>query len=160
MIVKAEPGTYVFFCSAETNALLDIGSLGRVRLRPGFYAYVGSALGAGGLRARLAHHFHVTETPRWHIDYLRRRTRIERVWYSYGSKRREHQWAAAMGAVLDGSVPVARFGSSDCQCASHLFYFESLPSVHVFAAGLDKFEGKRPRLHQSCWLTDQAFGKD
>ena len=49
---------------------IDIGSLGRFDILPGFYAYVGSAFGAGGLRARIGHHLESTAWPHWHIDYL------------------------------------------------------------------------------------------
>jgi Uri superfamily endonuclease len=49
---------------------LSVGRLGEFDLVPGFYAYVGSAFGLGGLRARIGHHPESTAEPHWHIDYL------------------------------------------------------------------------------------------
>jgi Uri superfamily endonuclease len=39
---------------------LGIGSLGEFDIIPGFYAYVGSAFGSGGLRSRIGHHLEST----------------------------------------------------------------------------------------------------
>ena len=49
-------GTYALLLSSATDAVIPVGRLGDLRLQPGFYVYVGSALGPGGVRARLAHH--------------------------------------------------------------------------------------------------------
>ncbi len=49
---------------------LEIGRLGSFNIIPGFYAYVGSAFGPGGLRARIRHHLESVAQPHWHIDYL------------------------------------------------------------------------------------------
>ena len=43
--VKHEPGTYALVIAAKANRLVRVGRLGTLRLRPGFYVYVGSALG-------------------------------------------------------------------------------------------------------------------
>jgi Uri superfamily endonuclease len=42
------------------------------------------------------------------------------VWYRADDTRHEHQWAAALLAAPDTTVPVPRFGASDCTCAAHL----------------------------------------
>jgi Uri superfamily endonuclease len=44
---------------AQMNRL-EIGRLGVYDIVPGYYAYVGSAFGAGGLRARICHHLEST----------------------------------------------------------------------------------------------------
>jgi Uri superfamily endonuclease len=44
-------GTYVLIASVGQMKRLEIGRLGAYDIVPGFYAYVGSAFGAGGLRA-------------------------------------------------------------------------------------------------------------
>ncbi len=38
----------------------EMGRLGRFDIIPGYYAYVGSAFGSGGLPARLGHHLKST----------------------------------------------------------------------------------------------------
>jgi len=63
-------GTYVLIAFAGQMKRLEIGRLGTFAIVPGFYAYVGSAFGSGGLRARIGHHLESTTAPHWHIDYL------------------------------------------------------------------------------------------
>jgi len=46
-------GTYVLVMEVGQMRRLAIGRLGNFELVPGFYLYVGSACGAGGLAARL-----------------------------------------------------------------------------------------------------------
>lgn len=146
--VRPEPGTYALFCSCHKHALIEAGCLGRFQLRPGFYVYVGSALGLGGLRSRLAHHEKPSKKPHWHIDYLRAHAQPQRVWYTYGLLRREHQWATAFRTVPNGLSPLPGFGSSDCNCESHLFFFQSLPSLRSFTTILRTTDPAHPRVRQ------------
>ncbi len=144
--MRRESGTYALILFSSSSAAIEVGRLGRCELRPGFYVYVGSALGPGGLRARIAHHQRVSQRPRWHIDYLRARTRLERVWYSYGTLRREHQWARAMRNAPGASMPLPRFGSSDCNCEAHLYFFESRPVRSRFEGSLRALDAGHPRV--------------
>jgi Uri superfamily endonuclease len=98
-----------------------------MQLQPGFYVYIGSALGPGGVRARLAHHMRPAERPHWHIDYLRFHTTLEEIWFCYDPKSREHDWAIRLAGLPGASMPLAGFGSSDCECESHLLFFEKRP---------------------------------
>lgn len=125
--VQSRPGTYALMLSSATNAAIRVGRLGNLRLQMGFYVYVGSALGPGGVRARLAHHARSARRPHWHIDYLRAHTTLEEVWFCYDRKSREHHLARCFAAMRTASVPMAGFGSSDCDCESHLFFFEKYP---------------------------------
>ena len=70
MDLPEDKGTYVLIVSVTQMKRLEIGRLGTFDVVPGFYAYVGSAFGAGGLRARIGHHLESTERPHWQIDYL------------------------------------------------------------------------------------------
>jgi Uri superfamily endonuclease len=56
MVLEPKPGTYALILSCSTNIRVQIGRLGTMLLQPGYYVYLGSALGSGGLRARIAHH--------------------------------------------------------------------------------------------------------
>jgi Uri superfamily endonuclease len=38
--------------------------------------------------------------------------------------------------VLGGTVPFPGFGSSDCGCPSHLFFFEKRPAHSAFEAAV------------------------
>jgi hypothetical protein len=84
MIIEPKPGTYVLILSCASNARIQIGRLGTMQLKRGYYVYLGSALGPGGIRARIAHHQKLSARPHWHVDYLRAHTRLHSVWLSYG----------------------------------------------------------------------------
>src|SRR5271165_4961287 len=114
-IKQARPGTYVLVLSSRSTDLIRIGKLGALQLQSGFYLYVGSALGPGGVRARLAHHLKLSRQPHWHIDYLRLHTRVEEVWYRLDGQRLEHVWAKRIGLAEGASVPLVGFGSTDYQ---------------------------------------------
>lgn len=126
------PGTYALILAAHEARCLRIGRLGSLALRPGWYVYVGSAFGPGGVRARLAHHRQRTARPHWHIDYLRRHTQLEGVWCTHDPVRREHQWAQTMQRLPGADMPLRGFGASDCACASHLVCFTRRPPLRLF----------------------------
>ncbi len=127
-------GTYILLMQLDTLTRLEIGRLGVFDFAPGWYAYIGSALGPGGLRARLNHHLKRAARPHWHIDYLRRVAQLRQVWYAVSEARHEHTWAAALHGLAGASTPVRRFGASDCDCAAHLFYYDRLPDFDAFRA--------------------------
>ncbi len=121
------PGTYALLLSSTSDAEIRIGLLGDMQVQPGFYVYVGSALGPGGVRARLTHHICPAERPHWHIDYLRPYTKLEQIWFRYDRTSQEHVWAKRFAGMKGASVPLAGFGSSDCDCETHLFFFWKRP---------------------------------
>lgn len=131
-IMTAEGGAYALILFCSRGGLVQVGKLGQLQLRRGFYVYVGSALGPGGVRARVAHHQRLSPRPHWHIDYLRPHTRLEEVWYCHHRVCREHQWARAINALRASCIPIAGFGSSDCKCKTHLFFFTMRPSFNEF----------------------------
>ena len=126
--VEPKPGTYALVLHAAAGESLQIGRLGRLDLQPGFYVYVGSALGPGGVRARLRHHLTRAARPHWHIDYLRPATRLVEIWYSHDEAIREHTWAEGIRRMRSASTPLPGFGSSDCHCPSHLSFHPERPS--------------------------------
>ena len=130
--ITSQPGTYVLMLACPRPATVRIGNLGTMQLQPGFYAYVGSALGAGGLKARLRHHLQIAARPHWHIDYLRAVCDVVEVWYATDAARLEHRWARAMARLPGAGVPLPGFGSSDCGCAAHLFSYPRLPPIRAF----------------------------
>ncbi|HJN43494.1 MAG: hypothetical protein CL477_00960 [Acidobacteria bacterium] len=125
-------GTYALILSCSMHAVVQIGRLGCVQLQSGYYVYVGSAFGPGGIAARLAHHVKVTPRPHWHVDYLRAHAVLEEVWYTDDPVRREHAWAALFAQARGASIPLVGFGSSDCRCVSHLWRFQTRPSRSSF----------------------------
>ncbi|NIR50425.1 GIY-YIG nuclease family protein [candidate division KSB1 bacterium] len=110
----------------------------------GYYAYVGSAFGAGGLAARINHHLSISNRPRWHIDYLRQKASIEQIWLTESSQKLEHDWARLLSQMDHARITVEGFGASDCRCASHLFYFRYRPSVSKFGDGITSYRRSSP----------------
>jgi Uri superfamily endonuclease len=127
-----EPGTYALVLASNAARTIQIGKRGELAVEPGFYVYVGSAAGPGGLRARVARHLRESKRIHWHIDFLRMFATIHEVWYTTRVNRTEHRWATALAKMRWASVPLRGFGSSDCRCQAHLVYFPSLPAVRDF----------------------------
>lgn len=135
VILPESPGTYAIVLRLESGRAIRVGRLGYFDFPIGYYLYLGSALGPGGLAGRLGRHLALDagqRRPHWHIDYFRRQARIQALWYITGTARREHDWAE-LAAQLDGaSIPAPRFGASDCRCPSHLYHFTITPDPLAF----------------------------
>ncbi len=130
--IHTHPGTYALILQADRQQTVRIGRLGQLAVEPGCYVYVGSALGPGGVRARVGHHSRLATRPHWHIDYLRRAATLRHVWYSYDSVRREHAWADIFARMPGVSIPLSGFGASDCACPAHLYFFPRQPRLDTF----------------------------
>jgi Uri superfamily endonuclease len=119
-------GTYMLLLECNNKLELPIGRLGSMVTKPGYYLYVGSAFGTGGIQARINHHMQIAARPHWHIDYLRTVAGVVNAWCVYGY-RFEHEWAHSLMQSEEAKVPLEGFGSSDCDCTTHLFYFKRKP---------------------------------
>ena len=137
--MRSSPGTYVLIIHVAMAQTIRAGALGELAVEPGWYTYVGSAFGPGGVAGRCRHHRHLSARPHWHIDYLRVIGTLVEIWYSHDGARREHLWAEALGRGRGARQPFSGFGASDCSCGSHLFMQPRFPS----------FEGFRRRLRLS-----------
>ncbi len=127
----SKPGTYALIFQNNALTYIQAGSLGRLVVEPGWYIYVGSAFGPGGLRGRLMHH--LNDRPRrWHVDALKSATSIHSVWFTTDPRRLEHAWAQAWMNLPGIAVPWKGFGSSDCRCQAHLFRSFHEPDRHLF----------------------------
>jgi Uri superfamily endonuclease len=134
--LSAGPGTYALLLELPVVSRLRVGRLGLVTFEAPVYLYSGSAFGPGGLAARLMHHLHPAPHPHWHIDYLRRAASVAQVWTTSDPRRLECVWSAAARS-LRGAREVPGFGSSDCQCNSHLVALPRLPRRVTFRRQLD-----------------------
>ena len=126
--IPSRHGTYALVLSSTIDRPVVIGKLGTLKVKSGFYVYVGSAFGPGGLLARIRHHRNNTGCPHWHMDYLGKYLRLDEIVFTCDAAHREHQWARILSKARGSMVPLAGFGSSDCRCKSHLYYFISRPS--------------------------------
>ena len=127
-----EKGTYILLLRMENAVTIRIGRKGVFLFPKGFYAYVGSAMGPGGIGARVNHHLTTSKKPHWHMDYLKSSARIFEVWWGESEKPCEHDWAAAIGKIPASVIPFRGFGSTDCRCPTHLYYFRKKPRFKEF----------------------------
>lgn len=133
MYEKRNGGIYTLIFSTD-GCLVRPGALGEIPFQPGWYGYVGSALGPGGF-SRVDRHIRLATSrdrnPRWHVDYLLTNALfiLEKVCIAETTTRLECPVAKAMnGEEIPG------FGSSDCSCRSHLFYWKKDPTEEILRA--------------------------
>lgn len=112
-------GTYVLLIELPKSTDIQVGRLGKIKFQAGFYAYVGSAL--SGLESRIGRHLRKEKKLYWHIDHLLLHGRIRNIFYAEGSEKKECDTAKGLTARF---ATIKGFGSSDCDCESHLFYSE------------------------------------
>ena len=134
--MDSAPGSYAVILGNATHRLITVGRRGELGFEPGFYIYVGSAFGPGGIRSRVGRHSRHNKTLRWHIDYVREPMSLIEAWYSYRPRNQEHRWAAALQAQSN-IVALRGIGCSDCDCDTHLFYSRHRPRFESLAVLLD-----------------------
>ncbi len=130
--MDASPGSYAVILRNATRKTIQVGRRKQLAIEPGYYIYLGSAFGSGGLAARLGHHLRIAQRPRWHIDYLRPHLGMAAIWYAEDPRRMEHEWARALAAWASVSCAWPGFGASDCRCVSHLWHSPRRPSREGF----------------------------
>lgn len=123
---RKEGGAYHLVLYLAGEQTLQVGSLGEIAFRAGYYVYTGSAI--RGIDARVRRHLSNRKRRHWHIDYLLDAAAVVRT-IGVPSKEREECARNATVAKLPGAQPMNGFGSSDCRCTSHLFYFPLDPAI-------------------------------
>lgn len=133
-------GTYILALWLGSDQSISVGRLGEIEFPAGWYLYAGSALGPGGLQARVARHRRRLKSGKrahWHIDYLREHTAWGGAWGRCSRQRMECAWASALRGLPEAQIVAPGFGASDCRCPAHLVQVPGLPSDEWFASMLD-----------------------
>lgn len=123
-----DSGVYLMVMHLDRELDLEIGSKGMMHFRPGYYIYVGSA--KTNLAKRIERHKRKRKQMHWHLDYFRGHCDMIAGLPIRTSGRLSMQGpddevsvecalADAIRNVTEWDVP--KFGSSDCDCKSHLF---------------------------------------
>ncbi len=131
-----KPGTYILALRLGSDLDTSVGRLGEIEFPAGWYLYVGSALGPGGLRARLKRHRRRLESGKrahWHIDYLREHCTWGGAWGQSSQRRLECLWASALHRLPEAEIVAPGFGASDCRCPAHLVHVPVLPGDDWFS---------------------------
>ncbi|MDR3574040.1 MAG: GIY-YIG nuclease family protein [Anaerolineaceae bacterium] len=121
----AGSGSYALCLSVKKQAQVRVGKHGIFDFSSGIYVYSGSALGPGGVNARLKHHFRLAVKPHWHLDWLRPYASILQAYFVLSVEPVECAWSKALAQLPGSCIPAAGFGASDCRngCQAHLIYF-------------------------------------
>ena len=128
-MMKPDPGTYALVLQSHSTATIQVGRWGGLALHRGYYLYVGSAFGPGGVRARLSRHLRAGKRKHWHIDFLREHVTPVEAWVNYEAEHLEHEWAGMLCGG-PGMSPIRGFGCSDCNCQAHLFFTIDIPNIN------------------------------
>lgn len=118
-----DTGTYILLIHNNQKQKIDIGNLGKVNFKKGYYCYIGSAM--QNLSKRVERHKRKIKNLHWHIDYLLDKTRLHKSIEIRSNERLECKVAIEISKIADEEIK--NFGSSDCNCNSHLFFFEENP---------------------------------
>lgn len=117
--------------------MISVGALGAIHFPAGWYIYVGSALGSGGLH-RLGRHILLNQMknkrPKWHVDYILTSPDFSLV-YTVCARTVERK-ECQLARELNGNS-ILRFGCSDCSCSSHFFSRMENPLTEILTAFRD-----------------------
>ncbi len=113
----ADSGSYVLILRLSHDETIEVGKLGSLHFRRGYYLYVGSA--KKNLTRRINRHLRKRKNFHWHIDYLRDRADYAQALAIRSSDTLECALAKAIEKIAHWKTPA--FGSSDCGCDTHLF---------------------------------------
>ena len=116
-------GVYLLLIKLNNKRTIATGGLGKIAYPAGWYVYVGSA--KRGLASRVGRHLRKKKTLRWHIDYLTIIASKIVPFPIYTDQDLECNLAMSVNKA--GGRQIHRFGSSDCSCDSHLFWFAANP---------------------------------
>ena len=116
--MKGTPGVYILIVFLAGGQTIRVGKKRVIHFASGHYFYVGSAL--RGLEARVRRHLAKEKRRHWHIDYLLDVGKVIGVLAIPTTRKIECHVAKSISVGLES---IAGFGSSDCNCRSHLFYY-------------------------------------
>ncbi len=124
-------GVYHLIIHLSSDTIIEIGKLGEYHFQSGYYVYTGSAM--RGLEQRIARHQRSNKRLHWHIDYLLKHGQIIEVMTHITKERQECQFNQMIMSLSGCCIPVKGFGSSDCNCLSHLAFFEEKPTLQCLS---------------------------
>ena len=118
----AQKGVYNLFIKLDKDCRIKVGMLGTFRFPRGYYVYTGSA--QNNIEKRIARHLSCHKKMHWHIDYLLKAAKILSVKEYTGLKSDECRLNVEIGSCPGARIIASGFGSSDCRCKTHLYFFE------------------------------------
>jgi len=120
-----DSGLYQLVILLREARVIRVGRRGRFAFPKGYYVYTGSA--RRGLESRVVRHLRSEKRLRWHVDYLLRYGRVVDVKRYRHSHRPKCELNRNVGKLPGSRAVVPGFGSSDCECPTHLYHFRRNP---------------------------------
>ena len=116
--------TYLLILKVTRNARIAVGRLEDTEFKRGLCLYIGSA--KRGLDKRIARHRIKQKKLYWHIDYILSSEQISvlEVWTKEANE--ECAIAHKVSTIPETEIVRNGIGSSDCKCATHLYFFEAI----------------------------------
>lgn len=124
-----DKGIYYLIINISRKRTIEIGHLGTYSFLTGFYVYIGSA--QKNLKQRIKRHLQQKKRLHWHIDYLLQYGEIISVYECAGKRESECTLSRKIGTIKNATIPVKGFGSSDCSCTTHLYFFRDNPNTDI-----------------------------
>ena len=115
-------GCYMLILEISKRNTIEMRTLGRLTIEPGYYIYVGRA--KRNLKQRIAYHKRRAKKFHWHIDYL---TNISKKIQALPIRLPDAPECEIASKLSKYFKPIDGFGSTDCPCKSHLFYSSENP---------------------------------
>lgn len=134
--------TYILILKLNKNLSIEIGKIGKIFLKKGYYLYVGS--GKRNLEKRIQRHIKREKNIYWHIDYLTSNKNFSIKEIYLFDKLNECRLAKIF--IEKNFSYIINFGSSDCNCKSHLFFSENLKNFKIV---IESFE--RRKYYEAFW---------
>ncbi|MDR1893070.1 MAG: DNA/RNA nuclease SfsA [Spirochaetales bacterium] len=123
-LAEGNGGNYLVLLELPEDRNIAIGSLGTIGFVRGWYVYAGSA--RKNLSQRISRHQRkIRKQKHWHLDYLTCFAGLIKAFPIFSYRNLECELARRLREL--GGKAVAGFGSSDCRCESHLYYFADPP---------------------------------
>ena len=120
---KTPTGCYLLLIKLSEEEKMKVGKLGTFSFQPGIYCYVGS--GMNGLDQRVRRHLSEDKKKYWHVDYFLEEGEVIATVKVRTEKDMECELNRFISNLAE-ATPAKGFGSSDCNCESHLHLLQKL----------------------------------
>ncbi|MFH7903100.1 MAG: GIY-YIG nuclease family protein [Candidatus Aenigmatarchaeota archaeon] len=120
-------GTYLLLLECLNDCEIEVGKLGKIRFKKGYYVYIGSSM--NNLEKRILRHLKKDKKIKWHIDYLTTNDSfiIRKIFIKESNKKEEEKISKIFEKYF---IFIKNFGNSDCKDNSHLFLINNFKVLY------------------------------
>ncbi|MEM0379686.1 MAG: GIY-YIG nuclease family protein [Nanopusillaceae archaeon] len=120
-------GTYLLLLECLNDCEIEVGKLGKIIFKKGYYIYIGSAM--NNLEKRILRHLKKDKKIKWHIDYLTTNDSfiIRKIFIKESNKKEEEKISKIFEKYFNF---IKNFGNSDCKDNSHLFLINNFKVLY------------------------------